>query len=102
MALVAESIIRVFTILYTLLSVSLFVPIIGGLYIRRVGTPEVLTSIAAGVGLVVTLELTMGELGLTGTRLVPFGLMAAVIGCGVILILQPLVRWPRWLRGEAA
>ena len=102
LALVAESIIGVLTIFYTLLTVSLFVPIIGGLYIRRVGTPEVLTSIAAGVGLVVILELTMGELGLTGARLAPFGLMAAVLGCGVILILQPWVRWPRWLRGEAA
>ena len=89
LAIVAESIIGVLTIFYTLLTVSLVVPIIEGLYIRRVGTPEVLTSIAAGVGLVVTLELTMGDLGLTGPRLAPSGLMAAVLGCGVILILQP-------------
>ena len=66
LAIVAESIIGVLTIFYTLLTVSLFVPIIGGLYVRRVGTPEVLTSVAAGVGLVIVLRLTMGELGLTG------------------------------------
>ena len=63
LAIVAESIIGVLTIFYTLLTVSLVVPIIEGLYIRRVGTPEVLTSIAAGVGLVVTLELTNGRSG---------------------------------------
>ena len=90
------------TIFYTLLTVSLFVPIIGGLYVRRVGTPEVLTSVAAGVGLVIVLRLTMGELGLTGPTLAPFGLAAAALGCGVILILRPWIGWPRWLRGEAS
>jgi SSS family solute:Na+ symporter len=37
------------TVFYSLLGVSLFVPVLGGLYSRRAGTPEALGSIAAGV-----------------------------------------------------
>jgi solute:Na+ symporter, SSS family len=36
-------------IFYSLLGVSLFVPVVGGLFTRRAGTPEALASIAAGV-----------------------------------------------------
>ena len=36
-------------IFYSLIAVSLFVPVLGGLYTRRAGTPEALASIAAGV-----------------------------------------------------
>ena len=36
-------------IFYSLLGVSLFVPVIGGLYTRRAGAREALASIAAGI-----------------------------------------------------
>jgi SSS family solute:Na+ symporter len=35
-------------IFYALLSVTLFVPIVGGLYLRRAGTPDALAAVAAG------------------------------------------------------
>lgn len=54
LAIVLPSVIGALTIFYSLLSVSLFVPIVAGLHARRVGTPEALAAIAAGViGLVV-------------------------------------------------
>jgi SSS family solute:Na+ symporter len=42
-----ESALRIF---YSIIVVSLFVPILGGLYTRRAGAPEALASIAAGLG----------------------------------------------------
>lgn len=44
------TVIAALTIFYSLLGVSLFVPIAAGLYIRRAGTPEALASVAAGIG----------------------------------------------------
>lgn len=44
------SVIAALTIFYSLLGVSLFVPIAAGLYVRRAGTPEALASVGAGIG----------------------------------------------------
>jgi SSS family solute:Na+ symporter len=49
LAIVLPSVIGSLTIFYSLLSVSLFVPVVAGLYSRRVGVPEALAAIAAGV-----------------------------------------------------
>ena len=43
------NVIAALAIFYSLLGVSLFVPVIGGLYVRRAGTPEALASVAAGI-----------------------------------------------------
>src|SRR4029077_1517681 len=43
------SVLKALEIFYTLLGVSLFVAILGGLYVRRAGTPEALTAIGCGV-----------------------------------------------------
>jgi solute:Na+ symporter, SSS family len=44
-----STIVQAMTVFYSLLGVSLFAPIIGGLYSRRAGSPEALAAIAAGV-----------------------------------------------------
>ena len=44
------NVISALSIFYSLLGVSLFVPIIAGLYVKRAGTPEALASVAAGIG----------------------------------------------------
>ena len=41
-------------IFYSLLAVSLFVPILAGLYVRRAGTREALASIFAGISTMIT------------------------------------------------
>jgi SSS family solute:Na+ symporter len=43
------AIVQAMTVFYSLLGVSLFVPVLGGLYIRRAGSAEALGAIAAGV-----------------------------------------------------
>ena len=49
LAIVAETVVQTLTIFYSLLGVSLFVPVVAGLYARRVRAREALTAIAAGV-----------------------------------------------------
>jgi SSS family solute:Na+ symporter len=85
-AVVAPSVIGALSIFYTLLSVSLFVPVAAGLYLRRVGTPEALAAIACGV-----VAMLATELGTTGSRPGPLspvvvGLVAAVLGCATVAL----------------
>jgi solute:Na+ symporter, SSS family len=44
-----ETVIGAVTVFYSLLVVTLFVPVMGGLYIRRAGSREALAAVAAGV-----------------------------------------------------
>jgi SSS family solute:Na+ symporter len=46
-------------VFYSVLGVSMFVPVLGGLFVRRAGAPEALAAIAAGV-------LTLALIGLGG------------------------------------
>ena len=50
------------TVFYSLLVVTLFVPVIGGLYTRRAGSPEAIAAVAAGV-----LTLSVVRFGVAGT-----------------------------------
>jgi SSS family solute:Na+ symporter len=76
-ALVSPSIIGALKIFYTLLGVSLFVPVIAGLYGRRAGVPEALAAIAAGVSVVVAVQLTHGAGPLLGLTPPLLGLLCA-------------------------
>jgi SSS family solute:Na+ symporter len=49
LSIVLETIIGALVIFYSLLVVTLFVPVLGGLYTRRAGSREALAAIAAGV-----------------------------------------------------
>jgi SSS family solute:Na+ symporter len=49
LSIVLETIIGALVIFYSLLVVTLFVPVLGGLYSRRPGRQEALAAIAAGV-----------------------------------------------------
>jgi Na+/proline symporter len=44
-----STIVQAMTVFYSLLGVSLFAPVVGGLYSKRAGSPEALAAIAAGV-----------------------------------------------------
>jgi SSS family solute:Na+ symporter len=49
LALQLRTVVDALSIFYTLLGVSLFVPVVGGLYTTRPGTPEALAAIVTGV-----------------------------------------------------
>jgi SSS family solute:Na+ symporter len=72
-ALVAPTVSDALSFFYTLLSVSLFVPMMAGLYAGRTGTPEILSAIFGGVAIAAA-----SQLGLSG-RLMP-GLTPAMLG----------------------
>lgn len=61
-AIVSPSVVGVLSIFYTLLGVSLFVPIVGGLAIKRARTPEALAAILAGVAFVLVVQIS-GQAG---------------------------------------
>ena len=79
LAIVAETIIGSLTVFYSLMIAILFVPIIGGLYARRLGSPEALAAIAAGVAALVLLELGNGGAGIGYFTPTIIGLLAAVL-----------------------
>jgi SSS family solute:Na+ symporter len=64
LALVLPTVTAALGIFYSLLGVSLFVPVIGGLYTRRAGTPEALTAIASGVATRLAVQFATGGRGL--------------------------------------
>ena len=86
LAIVSPTIIGVIGIFYGLLGVSLFVPVLAGLYIRRAGTPEALASIACGVATMVAVQLTTGGVGVFGLTPALAGLAAAAVGFFVVFI----------------
>ncbi len=91
-ALVAANVITALSIFYTLMSVGLFVPILGGLYIRRAGSIAAMGAIIAGVGTVAVRHFVFGGATLRGLTPAMAGLAAAVV---VFLILLPVPGRPR-------
>jgi SSS family solute:Na+ symporter len=85
LAIVLPSVISSLTIFYTLLTVSLFVPVAAGLHSRRAGTMEALAAVAGGVGVVAVMRVgamehgvwTAGSVGLLASAAVFFTLYAA-------------------------
>ena len=78
-AIVSQSIIAPLKIFYTLLGVCLIVPLVGGVYVRRVRTPEALASIGAGVVVVVTVQASFGVDGIAGFTPAMLGISAALL-----------------------
>jgi SSS family solute:Na+ symporter len=62
-ALVFETVIDTLTIFYSILSVSLFVPMIAGIHLRRTGAFEAMAGIGAGVSTLLAAHLHTGGAG---------------------------------------
>ncbi len=94
LAVVLPSVIGSLSIFYSLLGVSLFVPVVAGLKSRRVGTPEALAAIGGGVAVLIAARLApwRESLGVTGwvASLSPntWGLIASVIICLVVVVVR--------------
>ena len=86
LAIVSPTVIGVLSIFYTLLGVSLFVPILGGLYVRRAATAEALAAIAAGVGGMLFVHITTAGKGYGQLTPALIGLAAAVVAFVIMLI----------------
>ena len=87
LAIASASIIDVLTIFYTLLGVTLFVPIIGGLYVARTTAREVWPAIGAGVITMMMMQAGTGGRGLGLVTPALGGLLAAIAAWGISLLL---------------
>jgi SSS family solute:Na+ symporter len=78
LAMMTPSITAALGIFYSLLTVSLFVPIVAGLFVPRFGTLEAAIAIGAGVATLVAVHLVAGERGVMGWTPVMLGLTASI------------------------
>ena len=78
LAIALGSVVDALTIFYTLLSVSLFVPILAGLFVPRTGSAAALASIAAGVGAMLIVQFATGGRGWGIVTPALGGLIAAI------------------------
>lgn len=78
LAIVLGGVVEALTIFYTVLTVVLFVPIVGGLFVARTDSRAALASIAAGVVALLALQATTGGRGWSFVTPALAGLFAAV------------------------
>jgi SSS family solute:Na+ symporter len=85
-AIQLETVLKALSIFYSLVGVSLFVPVVAGLAGRRGGTPEALASIAAGIATLLAVQMaTAGRgWGIFNPNLV--GLIAAAAGFAIVFV----------------
>lgn len=84
-ALRLGTIIDALRVFYTILGVTLLVPVVGGLYVKRAGTPEALSSMVAGIAtlFVVKYTVTPNHAWVDPTAA---GLIGGAIAFGVVLL----------------
>jgi len=99
LAIVLADVIESLTIFYTLVGVSLFVPIVGGLSVPRTSRAGALASIAAGMGGMLALQAATGGRGVGALTPALGGLLAA-LGAWVISLAVAPRRGERAPRGR--
>jgi SSS family solute:Na+ symporter len=94
LAVVSPSVIGALSIFYTLLSVCLFVPVLAGLYLRRVGTPEAFAAILSGIALMLAAQLATEGKGYGALSPALIGILGGAVGCAAVALLRPGRRAP--------
>lgn len=88
LAIVVPSVIDALTVFYSLITVSLFVPILAGLYLRRARSREALAAIVAGITVLVAVQLGTGGRGFGPFPPVLAGLLAAAAAGALTLAVR--------------
>jgi SSS family solute:Na+ symporter len=94
LALALPSVIGALAVFYTLLSVSLFVPLIAGLHSRRPGSAAALAAIVAGVSVVMGARVLKAPASGLGSPYV-LGLAASAVAFAIASALEPAIRRSR-------
>jgi len=89
LALFSEDLVQTLSIFYALLGVSLFVPVVAGLYVRRTNTDAALAAIVGGVGGLLVVQGATGGAGFGWLGPAPAGLLCAVLGWATSLTFSP-------------
>jgi SSS family solute:Na+ symporter len=84
MGLFSSSVVGPLQVFYSLVGLSLFVPVIAALYLRRAGAPEVLFALAGGMAAAVSVRLAFGPAGLGLLTPNLSGILAAAGGFTVV------------------
>ena len=84
---------------YTLLSVNLFIPVIAGLHLRRVASPEALGAIAAGISLATLVQVSTAGTALAGLTPAMWGLAGAALACASLTALRRRIAKPAQTTG---
>jgi SSS family solute:Na+ symporter len=85
LAVVMPTIIGALGIFYSLLTVSLFVPLTAGLYVQRFGTTEAATAIGCGITVLLAVQLATGGHAVRGWTPTMFGLLASILGSSAVM-----------------
>jgi len=88
LAMLAPTVIGALSLFYTLLSVSLFVPIVAGLYLGRVGAPEVWAALGAGITVLMAAQLWRDGGAFFGLTPALLGLLASVAACLAVALVR--------------
>jgi SSS family solute:Na+ symporter len=88
LALVASTIIGTLQFFYSVMAVCLFVPLLGGLYVRRVGTTEALAATVAGMIAMLALQLGTEGQGVGALTPAMLGLATAVVTALLVLLVR--------------
>ena len=88
-AMLSQTIVAALSIFYTLLGVSLFVPVLAGLYMQRPRAADALAAITAGVVSVVAAQIWNGGKPIGVFTPAMCGLSAAVVAFAVAVLLIP-------------
>ena len=88
LAIVSPTVIDALAVFYTLLGVSLFVPVVAGLYVRAAGTVEALAAILGGVAVTVGAHLATAGRGFALLSPALAGLLASAAAGAAALALR--------------
>jgi len=89
LALLLPNVISALSLFYSILSVSLFVPLLAGLYLPRAGTREAVLAIVFGVATLLAVQFATQGRGYGAVSPVLAGLLCASLACGAGLMLKP-------------
>jgi SSS family solute:Na+ symporter len=96
-AIVSPSVTGTLSIFYLFMGVSLFVPILAGLWLGRVGAIEALAAIGIGVASAAAVQLGNGGLPVAGMTAAMWGLLASGVATLIVMAARPgrtLEKWP--------
>lgn len=93
-ALVAAGVVSALSIFYTIMGVSLFVPILAGLYSQRASSTDALAAIIAGIAIVGGWRLFYGGVPIAGITPAMGGLTGAIVAFIVVSLLRRLIGGP--------
>ncbi len=88
LAIVSQTVVDALSVFYTLLSVSLFVPVLAGLYSARASAREAIAAMAAGVAAVVVVQVVNGGRPVWSLTPALVGLIAATLAYFVVQLVR--------------